>query len=380
MRASVRIVTHINMTVPKAGTGQVLHTHPLEELQDATQSETLGGEPHGIGCEPLPAPQHESGQRGWQLALLFLHGVLPNRCRCRMRGRLPQEGQGILWCGRVVLREVPTRDEIDPLCGVEAPSGSGRRVTGCKDRVIEGSAWREGVAQPEPVEKKVPVNRWDRTVDVATIVAALCAVVICVVVGWRVLGDSPQIVANADRLIPEWRTYSKHGNWMGRRDAAVVIVEFGDYECSACRAVAPHISAVRFAFPEDVAVVYRHWPPSYHRLAYPAARAAECAALQGQFEPFHGWLYRDSEWMEDPRERFIAAASRIGMANLEVFASCLDDPDPMETIERDVAAVEELGGAGTPTILVNGVLLGSLPDSLELIERVADALRNESGF
>ena len=164
---------------------------------------------------------------------------------------------------------------------------------------------------------------------------------------------------------------------MGPKDAPVVIIEFGDYECSACRGVAPHIDAVRAAFPNTVALVYRHWPLSYHHLAYPAARAAECASLQGKFEVFHEWLYRDSEWMANSRQRFAAFAAQVQIPDLEQFESCLDTLDPVMSVERDIAAARELEAHGTPTILVNGTLLGSAADSLTLRAHVEAALSTE---
>lgn len=221
------------------------------------------------------------------------------------------------------------------------------------------------------------MRRWDRMVDAATMLAALSVLVVAAVVLSKALGGPPDALTRPDRMVPQWREYADEGHWMGPRDATVVIIEFGDYECSSCRAVAPHIDAVRSAFREDVAVVYRHWPLSYHYLAYPAARAAECAAAQGSFEPFHEWLYTDTEWMANPRGRFEAFASQLGMPDLQVFGTCLDDLDPVPAIERDVAAVEGIGGTGTPTILVNGLLLGSPADSLTLTTLVRAAIAGE---
>ena len=222
------------------------------------------------------------------------------------------------------------------------------------------------------------MSKWERSVDIATFTAAICAVLLCGAIGWRVLTDSPQVLTSPDRIVPEWRELAEGGNWMGPRDAPVVIIEFGDYECPACRAVAPHIEAVRSRFPEDVALVYRHWPLSYHPLAHPAARAAECAAGQGKFEEFHTWLYRDVEWMANPRGRFTRIAAEIGIPDSIGFETCVDDLAPVAEIERDVKAVKELGGTGTPTILVNDILLGSVADSLTLIDLVEAALDSGS--
>ncbi|MDE2877271.1 MAG: thioredoxin domain-containing protein [Gemmatimonadota bacterium] len=179
-------------------------------------------------------------------------------------------------------------------------------------------------------------------VDMVTIVASVCVVVVAIALGWKILRDSPQVITNPDRNIAGWRSYAEDGHWMGAKDAPVVIIEFGDYECPACRAVAPHIDAVRAAFPQKVAVVYRHLPLEYHHLAYRAARAAECAAVQGKFEAFHTWLYGDAEWMANPRGRFASFAAQIGMPDIERFESCLDDLSPVASIERDIVAATEL--------------------------------------
>ena len=218
------------------------------------------------------------------------------------------------------------------------------------------------------------VKNYSKIVDVVTIVASLCVVSIAIILGWKLLRDSPQIITVPDRTIVHWRSYAEHGHWMGAEDAPVVIVEFGDYECPACRAVAPHLDAVRAAFPQQVALVYRHLPLEYHHLAYPAARAAECASLQGKFEAFHVWLYHDAGWMANPRGRFASFAAEIGMPDLERFESCLDDLGPVASIERDIAAAGELEAHGTPTILVNDLLLGSFADSLTLTALIEAAL------
>lgn len=45
--------------------------------------------------------------------------------------------------------------------------------------------------------------------------------------------------------------------------------------------------------------------------------------------------------------------------------------DPRRIIEEDLEDVRELGLQGTPSVIINGVLLGSVPDSTALLNRVA---------
>jgi protein-disulfide isomerase len=58
---------------------------------------------------------------------------------------------------------------------------------------------------------------------------------------------------------------------MGPPGAKVVIIEFADFECPVCAGfVNGALRAVRSEYPNDIAIVFRHWPLEYHHLAYPA--------------------------------------------------------------------------------------------------------------
>jgi protein-disulfide isomerase len=70
---------------------------------------------------------------------------------------------------------------------------------------------------------------------------------------------------------------------------------------------------------------------------------------------------------------------QAGVADIVAFNDCLSRSEPVPAIEADIAAVRELGGRGTPTILINGLLLTSAPDSIELDELVRNALSRVDG-
>jgi protein-disulfide isomerase len=124
-----------------------------------------------------------------------------------------------------------------------------------------------------------------------------------------------------------------------------------------------------------VAFVYRHFPLSYHQYAYPAARAAECAADQDRFWAFHWLLFEEENWLGDAMAQF---AVRAGVSDFDEFDQCLADTASVPAIEADIAAAGELGAAGTPTIIVNGLLLASGRDSLSLQAIVEEALVSEA--
>jgi protein-disulfide isomerase len=169
--------------------------------------------------------------------------------------------------------------------------------------------------------------------------------------------------------------YAAVGHRMGPANARVTIVEFGDFECPICaRFESGALRDVRTKYPADVAVVFRHWPLSIHKFAYPAARASECAADQGRFEPFHDVLYAHPDSLG--LLPFSDIATRSGVADLKRFQACIADTARVPAIEADMKAATALGGRGTPTLLINDVLLLGAPKTQELDSLVQAAIRN----
>ncbi len=80
--------------------------------------------------------------------------------------------------------------------------------------------------------------------------------------------------------------------------ATFTIIEYADFQCPACSAMAPVMSEFLKNHP-DVRLVYRHFPLSFHANAQLAAEAAETAGAQGKFWEMHDLLFsRVSEWSE----------------------------------------------------------------------------------
>jgi protein-disulfide isomerase len=160
---------------------------------------------------------------------------------------------------------------------------------------------------------------------------------------------------------------------MGPVDAKVVVVEFADFECPVCRTF---MSTTMVPFlrdhPDEAALVFRHWPLSYHRFAYPAARASECAAAQGRFVTYHDLLYeyQDSLGLKPFREM----AQEAGVLELAQFDECIARTEQVTRIEDDIAEAQTRGGSGTPTIFVNGYRYLGMPTRQQL-DSILDVAR-----
>lgn len=210
-------------------------------------------------------------------------------------------------------------------------------------------------------------------VDVATILAALSAVIVTGLFIRDKFSAPSRGSPPATVSVPDWRQYAAGGHRIGPPGAAVTIVEFGDYECPACAAFQKTLEAVLAAHPQDVALVYRHWPLPFHRFAYPAARAAECAAAQGRFPQFNQLMYAKQDSLG--LVPFDDIAARSGVTDLASFRRCNRQTGKVAAIETDIAAAEKLGGSGTPTILLDSLRLQFPPDSLELEKLIQTQLQ-----
>ena len=143
-------------------------------------------------------------------------------------------------------------------------------------------------------------------------------------------------------------------------DAPVTIVEFGDFECPFCVKGNRIVQAMRERYGEDIRVVYKHNPLSFHSRAYVAARASMAAHQQGKFWAFHDALYEEEAKIE--KGTLDAVAKRAGL-DMKKYRRAMNDPSLDAQIQADLELGGQLGVTGTPAFFVNGrPIEGALPE------------------
>ena len=230
------------------------------------------------------------------------------------------------------------------------------------------------------------------------VVMVLCTITITIVILRReILAPRASSPPTPAVRVNDWPELVSRGHRIGPEDAAVTLVTFSDFECPTCAYLATQefprlrekypgsvalvyrhwpLTRHRFAYPAarkypgSVALVYRHWPLTRHRFAYPAARAAECAAQQGRFEAFHDVVYAQQDFIGV--KTFAEMASEADVPDLHLFETCASNTEPVPSIEADIAKAIELGGTGTPTLVVNGLLVRGRIRSA-LLDSIAEA-------
>jgi protein-disulfide isomerase len=108
----------------------------------------------------------------------------------------------------------------------------------------------------------------------------------------------------------------------------------------------------------ELRLVFRHFPvKSKHPRAWPAACAAEAAALQGAFWEMHDALFADQGRLDDPH--LWARAERLGL-DVERFDADRRSDAVRERVQRDFRSGVRAGVMATPTFVVDGALQRAL--------------------
>jgi protein-disulfide isomerase len=162
----------------------------------------------------------------------------------------------------------------------------------------------------------------------------------------------------------------------GNSDAKVTLIEYSDFECSFCSRHLETIDQIMDEYPNDVRLVYRHFPLSFHQFAGPSAEASECAAVQGKFWEMHDGLFAAANGVGLSTEGITQIATDIGL-NTSDFDSCMTNGDMVDAVGADYQDGIASGVGGTPGTFVNGELVeGAVP--YETFKQIIEAAGAQS--
>jgi protein-disulfide isomerase len=151
----------------------------------------------------------------------------------------------------------------------------------------------------------------------------------------------------------------------GPENAAVTIVEFADFECPFCQALAPKLDEIWEARKDSVRFVYKFLPLAMHPHGEIAARAAIAAQAQGKFWEMHRQLFASGGRLEESDLRGYAKAAGL---DLDQFAVDMHSAETTAHIATDRKLADDLGVKGTPAIFINGREFDSKLDMAEWVD------------
>jgi protein-disulfide isomerase len=158
---------------------------------------------------------------------------------------------------------------------------------------------------------------------------------------------SPTAPAGAERLtVP----VGQDDHVIGPENAAVTLVEYGDFQCPYCAQAHRGLLTIRQS--ASVRVVWRHYPiAEIHPRAEAAAVAAEAAGRQARFWEMHDLLLANQRRLADAD--LIDHAKALGL-DLDRFRDDLVDDSTLARVHADARGGLESGIRGTPSFFVDG--------------------------
>jgi protein-disulfide isomerase len=198
----------------------------------------------------------------------------------------------------------------------------------------------------------------------------LGVIIALIAVGAGLFGWQAWSQRNGAATVSKARIAEQHSR--GPADAKVTIIEYGDFDCTTCKAFfdSGTLQRIQNDFPRQVRVVFRHLPiitPVSPKLA----EAAECAADQGAFWPFHDLLYQKAPTQPSQMPDL---AKQLGL-NVPDFTACLDSGRYANLVQAETQEGFAHGFHATPAFIINGEPLAGPPSYDQLKQRIQTLLQ-----
>ncbi len=182
-------------------------------------------------------------------------------------------------------------------------------------------------------------------------VGVLAASILAFLIGWAIL-------STLDRRVPLTPPGSvlirpfdpERDHYVGRPDAPLVLVEYGDFECPFCSRATGMVEEVAAHYGTELVWVWRHLPlHRHHPHAELAARAYEAADLQGRRLELSRRLWDNPDRLE--RLDLLRYADEIGL-DLERFETDMDSEAVRRRVAEDEDDADLMDISGTPTFFI----------------------------
>jgi cyclophilin family peptidyl-prolyl cis-trans isomerase/protein-disulfide isomerase len=196
-----------------------------------------------------------------------------------------------------------------------------------------------------PTETLTPVQDFERTPPADLPPLSNCTLI----------SNQPDTGAGVDSRFPP----VSETDWVkGSSNARLTIIEYNDFQCPSCQALAQVLAQIYADYPDDVQFVFRHFPliSVYDKSAL-AAQAAEAAGMQGKFWEMHDQLYqRQEEWVNLSEVEFSEWLAEVAV-DLEIdadrFLADLNSSAIIDVVQNAWDDGLEIQLPGAPILLIN---------------------------
>jgi protein-disulfide isomerase len=150
--------------------------------------------------------------------------------------------------------------------------------------------------------------------------------------------------------------------------AGTAVIEFFDYRCPYCKAVAPSVDEV-VAEDGDVRVVLIEFPILGEESVF-ASRAAVAARAQGKYLPFHDAMMSHKGKLD--QETVLELAEDVGL-DTEKLQADMKAPEIDDLLRRHHELAQKLGVNGTPAFVIGQELVPGAIDAATMKAKIKQA-------
>jgi protein-disulfide isomerase len=141
----------------------------------------------------------------------------------------------------------------------------------------------------------------------------------------------------------------------GSADAAITLLEYGDFMAPSCMEAAPVLNALGSRFGTDLRFAFRHFPiADAHPLALAVAVSAEAASAQGEFWGMHDRIFSSEFGTEPEALRRLAKELKL---DLDRYDADIAGGAHVGHVFEDFNSGTRSGVNGAPTFFINGARL-----------------------
>lgn len=173
---------------------------------------------------------------------------------------------------------------------------------------------------------------------------------------------------------PKKPALDKSRRLSGSDAGKIVIVEYADFQCPACKMGHGPLAAFKKKYIDQVQFYFKNMPLDMHPEAMPASKYFEAIRMQDASKAykFYDYLFQNQKSMTE-KDFFKKAVKAVG-ADLKKVEADMNSEKVLNIISADMEEFQKFGYSGTPVILMNGVALQGA-QSLENLEAMMKQLQ-----
>ncbi len=210
---------------------------------------------------------------------------------------------------------------------------------------------------------------------------AILGVIVVAFVGvYALTGNKDKTSSVSDKYSNGNYTEVKASDYVrGKGTKNVTLIEYGDFQCPACRGYYPIVEQIVQSYGDDIKYVYRQFPLfTIHKNALAAHRAAEAAGKQGKFWEMYHKLYENQlSWSESNSAAsiFEGYAQDLGL-DMTRFKADVPSAEVNAAINADIESGQKgFTVSSTPTFILDGTKIETQPDFNAMKKQIDDEIK-----